>query len=308
MKIVVAGGSGFLGAHLCRKLSTEGHEVFCIDDGSSSDISSIKSLDVKFINHDITVPFDIEVDQIYNLACPASPKQYQANPIKTILTNVQGSYNLLELARKYRARILQASTSEVYGDPEVTPQYESYFGRVNPIGVRSCYDEGKRCAESMFFSHQKEYGTDIRVMRIFNTYGPGMHVHDGRVISNFVTQALLNLPITIEGSGCQTRSFCYVDDLIQGMVMMMNGQDIGPINFGTQFEISIYDLANRIIKLTNSKSVIKFCPAASDDPFRRCPDTTKADQIGWKPTTSLDDGLVSVIKYFNGVLLDQKVI
>ena len=273
-KVLVTGGAGFLGSHLCEWLLKNKYDVLCIDNYSTGSKDNIENLlknpFFEAARHEVTLPFYTEVDQIYNLACPASPIHYQSDPVKTVQTNVLGSLNMLELAKKNNAKILQASTSEIYGDPKITPQSEIYWGNVNPIGIRSCYDEGKRCAETLFFDYHRQYKINIKVCRIFNTYGPKMHRNDGRVISNFIIQALQNLPITIYGKGSQTRSFCYVDDLIDGLIRFMNTDNsiTGPINLGSDQEISIIDLAVKIIKLTNSKSKIKFFKALSDDPMQ----------------------------------------
>lgn len=278
-RILVTGGAGFLGAHLCRRLVNEGHEVLCMDNFFTSQRMNIADLIAKpnfeLIRHDVTEPFAAEVDQIYNLACPASPVHYQYNPIKTMKVSFMGAYNMLGLAKRTKARILQASTSEVYGDPEVNPQPESYWGNVNPIGVRSCYDEGKRVAETLFFDYHRQNNVDIRVVRIFNTYGPGMHPYDGRVISNFIMQAINNEDITVYGDGSQTRSFCYVDDLIEAMVRMMNQDtEIGPVNIGNPGEYTMRELAELTITLTGSKSKIIYLPLPRDDPKRRKPVST----------------------------------
>jgi len=309
MKVLVTGGAGFLGSHLCELLISKGDEVLCVDNlhtGSESNIADLKkNKNFKFINHDITIPINVDVDQIYNLACPASPFYYQKTPVETMKTNVLGAINLLEVSKNTGARILQASTSEVYGDPLNHPQTEDYWGNVNPIGIRSCYDEGKRCAETIFFDYHRQYSLDIKVMRIFNTYGPKMSPLDGRVISNFVTSALQNKPLTIYGSGEQTRSFCFVGDLIDGMFLMMNssGAITGPINFGNPIEISMNNLADKIIMMTQSKSNVVHTDALQDDPRKRCPDISLAIRdLHWKPKTSLTDGLVSTIKYFSKLL------
>jgi UDP-glucuronate decarboxylase len=309
MKILVTGGAGFLGSHLCELLISKGHEVLCVDNlhtGSEDNIVQLqKNENFKFINHDITSPMNVEVDQIYNLACPASPFYYQKKPVETMKTNVLGAVNMLEISKNTGARILQASTSEVYGDPLIHPQTEDYWGNVNPIGVRSCYDEGKRCAETIFFDYYRQYGLDIKVIRIFNTYGPKMSLLDGRVISNFVVSALQNKPLTVYGSGDQTRSFCFVTDLIDGMYSMMNsaGGITGPINLGNPMEISMNDLADKIISMTESKSKVLHLDALQDDPRQRCPDVSLAVRdLHWKPKTSLTDGLDSTINYFSKLL------
>ena len=304
-KILITGGAGFIGSHLCKKLLDEGNDVLCIDNyftGCKENISSLfDNPYFEVIRHDICFPLYVEVDEIYNLACPASPIHYQHDPVQTTKTSVHGAINMLGLAKRINARILQASTSEVYGDPECHPQEESYWGNVNPIGPRSCYDEGKRCAETLFFDYHRQHQLDIKVVRIFNTYGPNMHPNDGRVVSNFIMQALQNIDITVYGDGSQTRSFCYIDDLVNGMVKMMNSsKDItGPINLGNPTEYKIVELANAIIKLTNSKSKIILKPLPTDDPLRRKPDISSAKKnIDWEPNVSLDDGLKQTIKYF----------
>ena len=306
-RILVTGGAGFLGAHLCRRLVDEGHEVICLDNFFTSSRHNIADLlsrpNFELVRHDVTEPIICEVDQIYNLACPASPVHYQYNPVKTLKTSVLGAHNLLGLAKRTGARILQASTSEVYGDPDRSPQSESYWGNVNPIGVRSCYDEGKRCAETLFFDYHRQNGVDIRVVRIFNTYGPGMHPYDGRVVSNFIMQALNNEDITVYGEGQQTRSFCFVDDLVNAMILMMNQEkDVGPINTGNPNEFTILELAETVIRLCNSKSKIKKLPLPADDPKQRRPDITKAREIlGWEPKIQLEEGLMKTIEYFKNL-------
>lgn len=304
-KVLVTGGAGFLGSHLCERLLSLGHEVTCLDNlltGSQQNISHLLDRDCfHYVEHDITHPFDIAVDEIFNLACPASPVKYQQYPVQTIKASVHGAINMLELAKKYNAKIFQASTSEVYGDPEVHPQSESYWGRVNPIGLRSCYDEGKRCAETLFFDYHRQYGLKIKVARIFNTYGPRMHPFDGRVVSNFILQALNNKDITIYGRGDQTRSFCYVDDLINGIISLMNSNDdyLGPVNLGNPEEVSINELAQLIIKMTSSCSQLVYLPGAQDDPRQRCPDITLARTgLNWSPTISLEKGLQKTIEHF----------
>ena len=308
-KILVTGGAGFLGSHLCERLLNEGNEVICLDNfftGSKQNIAHlIGNPYFEFIRHDVTMPFFIEVDQIYNLACPASPIHYQYNPIKTIKTSVMGAINMLGLAKRIRATVLQASTSEVYGDPAIHPQVEEYWGNVNPIGERSCYDEGKRCAESLFVNYHKQNQVDIKIIRIFNTYGPRMHPHDGRVVSNFIMQALNNEDITIYGDGLQTRSFCYVDDLLDGMIRLMNSpkEITGPINVGNPEEFTMIELANAVIRLTNSSSKIIHMPLPSDDPLQRKPDISKAREIlGWEPTIKLEEGLSKTIDYFKSII------
>jgi UDP-glucuronate decarboxylase len=309
-KILVTGGAGFIGSHLCERLLNEGNEVICLDNyftGSKNNI--IHLLDnpyFELIRHDVTMPFFIEVDEIYNLACPASPIHYQYNPIKTIKTSVMGAINMLGLAKRIKAKILQASTSEVYGDPDVHPQPETYWGKVNPIGSRSCYDEGKRCAESLFVNYHKQNNVRIKIVRIFNTYGPNMHPNDGRVVSNFIVQALQDKPITIYGDGSQTRSFQYVDDLVEGMIRMMNTSDevTGPVNIGNPGEFTILELAQKVIELTGSKSKIEFHELPEDDPMQRKPDITKASELlnGWKPKIQLEEGLVNTIDYFRKIV------
>jgi UDP-glucuronate decarboxylase len=308
-KILITGGAGFLGSHLCERLLNEGNEVFCLDNfftGQKNNIAHLLSNPYfEIIRHDVTMPFFIEVDQIYNLACPASPIHYQYNPIKTIKTSVMGAINMLGLAKRIKATILQASTSEVYGDPAIHPQVEEYWGNVNPIGERSCYDEGKRCAESLFVNYHNQNNVDTKIIRIFNTYGPRMHPNDGRVVSNFIVQALQNENITIYGNGLQTRSFRYVDDLIEGMILLMNSPKsiTGPINVGNPEEFTMLELAESVIRLINSKSKIIHMPLPADDPMQRKPDITKAtDILGWKPTIKLEDGLLKTINYFKNTL------
>ena len=312
-KILVTGGAGFLGSHLCEKLLQEGNEVICMDNfftGSKRNV--IKLLDnpyFELFRHDITEPANLEVDEIYNLACPASPIHYQYDPIKTVQTSVMGAINMLGLAKRTGAKVLQASTSEVYGDPSVHPQPESYWGNVNPIGIRSCYDEGKRCAETLFFDYHRQNGVRIKVVRIFNTYGPNMHPNDGRVVSNFIVQALKGKDITIYGDGSQTRSFCYCDDLIRGFIAMMATCDevTGPINIGNPGEFTIKQLAELVIELTGSKSKLVYEPPPSDDPTQRKPVIDKArDVLGWEPTIPLREGLVRTIAYFDELLRKEK--
>jgi len=306
--VLVTGGAGFLGSHLCDRLIQEGHEVICVDNLFTGSKENIRHLmnhpNFEFIRHDITEPFTIEVDQIYNLACPASPPNYQYNPIKTAKTNVLGALNMLGLAKYLHARILQASTSEIYGNPTVHPQPETYWGNVNTIGLRSCYDEGKRMAETLFFDYHRENGVDIRVIRIFNTYGPRMDPYDGRVVSNFIVQALKKQDITIYGSGQQTRSFCYVDDLIEGMYRMMNCENFtGPVNLGNPGEFTMLELARKIIELTGSSSKLIFLPLPSDDPTQRKPVIELAkEKLDWTPKIALEEGLVKTIEYFRGIV------
>ena len=308
-KILVTGGAGFVGSHLCERLLRDGHEVVCLDNYFTGQKQNVVHLldnpYFELIRHDVTMPFLIEVDEIYNLACPASPVHYQYNPIKTIKTSVMGAINMLGLAKRIKAKILQASTSEVYGDPHVHPQVESYWGHVNPIGERSCYDEGKRAAETLFVDYHKQNNVRIKIIRIFNTYGPRMHPNDGRVVSNFIVQALQNKDITIYGDGQQTRSFQYVDDLVEGMVRMMaTGDDfIGPVNIGNPNEFTIRELAERVIALTGSKSQIIMMPLPSDDPTQRQPniDLAKA-KLNWEPKIQLDEGLLKTIDYFRSIV------
>jgi len=305
-KILVTGGAGFIGSHLCERLLNEGNEVICLDNyftGSKQNIAHLLSNPYfELIRHDVTMPIFLEVDEIYNLACPASPVHYQYNPIKTIKTSVMGAINMLGLAKRIHAKILQASTSEVYGDPDVHPQPESYWGNVNPIGIRSCYDEGKRCAESLFINYNKQNTVKIKIIRIFNTYGPRMHPNDGRVVSNFIVQALKNKPLTVFGNGSQTRSFQYVSDLVEGMIRMMGTRDkfTGPVNIGNPGEYKILELAQKIIKLTKSKSEIIFMPLPEDDPTQRKPDITiaKKELNNWNPKIPLEEGLQQTINYF----------
>ncbi len=309
-KILVTGGAGFLGSHLCERLLKDGNEVICLDNfftGSKSNIVHlIDNPYFELIRHDITMSYFIEVDEIYNLACPASPIHYQYNAIKTIKTSVMGSINMLGLAKRINAKILQASTSEVYGDPEIHPQTENYWGNVNPIGVRSCYDEGKRCAESLFMNYHHQNKVKIKIARIFNTYGPRMHPDDGRVVSNFIVQALKGKDITIFGNGTQTRSFQYVDDLIEGLIRLMNTKDefIGPVNIGNPGEFNMLELAEKIIKITGSKSKITYLPLPEDDPTQRQPniELAKKELNGWEPQISLNNGLEKTIEYFRELL------
>ena len=314
-RILVTGGAGFVGSHLCERLLNEGNEVVCMDNYFTGRKSKIVHLMdnpyFELIRHDVTLPYFIEVDEIYNLACPASPVHYQYNPIKTIKTSVLGAINMLGLAKRINAKILQASTSEVYGDPEVHPQPEDYWGHVNPIGIRSCYDEGKRCAESLFVNYHNSNGVLVKIIRIFNTYGPRMEPDDGRVVSNFIMQALQGKDITIFGEGTQTRSFQYVSDLVDGMIKMMDTEDdfIGPINIGNPGEFTMLELAQNIIDITGSKSKIIHLPLPSDDPMQRQPDISLAKEIlkGWEPSVELRTGLTKTIAYFDGLLQDKSI-
>jgi UDP-glucuronate decarboxylase len=309
LRVLVTGGAGFLGSHLTERLVDEGHDVICLDNfytGSKSNVGHLLSRsNFELLRHDVTFPLYVEVDQIYNLACPASPIHYQRDPVQTTKTSVHGAINMLGLAKRTGAKILQASTSEVYGDPEEHPQEENYWGRVNPIGIRSCYDEGKRCAETLFFDYWRQNSIEIKILRIFNTYGPRMHPNDGRVVSNFMVQALLGHDITIYGDGSQTRSFCYVDDLIEGMIKFMNlSADVtGPMNLGNPTEFTILELAEKIISLTNSKSRIILKPLPQDDPKQRKPDISLATKlISWNPPTDIDTGLKKTMAYFNALV------
>lgn len=308
-RILVTGGAGFLGSHLCERLLQAGHDVLCVDNyftGRKANIAHlVANAYFEAMRHDVTFPLYIEVDEIYNLACPASPVHYQFDPVQTTKTSVHGAINMLGLAKRIKAKIFQASTSEIYGDPQVHPQSESYWGHVNAIGTRSCYDEGKRCAETLFFDYFRQHKLQIKVARIFNTYGPRMHPNDGRVVSNFIIQSLRNKPVTIYGDGSQTRSFCYVDDQIEAFIRFMDSPAdfTGPINLGNPNEISILDLANKIIDLTGSSSKIENKPLPCDDPRQRCPDITLAKrELGWQPTVPLDEGLKKTIAYFELLL------
>ena len=308
-KILITGGAGFLGSHLAEKILHRGHEVLVVDNfftGNKQNLTHLLSNpNLEVMRHDVTFPLYVEVNQIYNLACPASPVHYQYDPVQTTKTSVHGAINMLGLAKRTRARILQASTSEVYGDPEVHPQPESYWGKVNPIGIRSCYDEGKRCAETLFFDYHRQHQTDIKVVRIFNTYGPRMHPNDGRVVSNFIVQALKGKDITIYGDGQQTRSFCYVDDLIDAMIKMMNSEKgfTGPVNIGNPGEFTMLQLAEMVLSLSNSKSKIIYQPLPSDDPKQRQPNIDLAkDKLGWQPKVELKDGLKETIAYFKKMI------
>lgn len=308
-RVMVTGGAGFLGSFLCERLLREGNDVLCVDNYYTGSRDNVLHLlddpHFEIVRHDITFPLYVEIDAIFNLACPASPVHYQEDPVQTVKTNVHGAINMLGLAKRTKAKILQASTSEVYGDPAVHPQPEEYRGSVNPIGPRACYDEGKRCAETLFFDYHRQYGVDIRMARIFNTYGPRMHPNDGRVVSNFIVQALRNEPITIFGSGTQTRSFCYVDDLIEGLVRLMGAPAgvTGPINLGNPGEFQVRELAEMVIEMTGSRSGIVFKPLPADDPTQRKPDISRARQeLGWQPTVSLREGLERTIAYFEWAL------
>jgi len=308
-KILVTGGAGFLGSHLCERLIEGGHDVLCVDNYFTGSKANIKHLldhpHFELMRHDVTFPLYVEVDRIFNLACPASPVHYQHDPVQTTKTSVHGAINMLGLAKRVKARILQASTSEVYGDPEVHPQPESYWGKVNPIGVRSCYDEGKRCAETLFFDYWRQHQLQIKVVRIFNTYGPRMHPNDGRVVSNFIVQAIKGEDITMFGDGSQTRKFCYVDDLIEVMLRMMDSPAnfIGPVNIGNPGEFTMLELAEMVLRLTGSRSKISFKPLPSDDPKQRRPDISLAKQaLDWEPKVSLEEGLVKTIAYFRHLL------
>ncbi len=313
-QIIVTGGAGFLGRHLCERLLKDGHDVICVDNfftGSKRNIVDLMDHPYFEVNrHDVCFPLYVEVDEIYNLACPASPIHYQHDPVQTTKTSVHGAINMLGLAKRIKAKILQASTSEVYGDPEMHPQKEEYWGNVNPIGFRSCYDEGKRCAETLFFDYYRQHRLRIKVARIFNTYGPYMHPDDGRVVSNFIVQALRNEPITIYGDGEQTRSFCFVDDMIDAFIRLMDTPDevIGPINLGNPDEFTIHELARKVVQLTGSHSEIIFKALPSDDPTRRCPDISIArDTLDWEPAVKLEEGLIKTIAYFDGLLGERNI-
>ncbi len=312
-KILITGGSGFVGSHLCERLLNEGNDIICLDNYFTGDkrniVHLLKHPYFELVRHDVTMPYYAEVEQIYNLACPASPIHYQENGIKTVKTSVMGAINMLGLAKRKKAKILQASTSEVYGDPKVHPQKESYWGNVNPIGLRACYDEGKRCAETLFMNYHELNNVKIKIVRIFNTYGPRMHKKDGRVVSNFIIQALKNENITIYGDGLQTRSFQYVDDLVEGMIRMMNTNDdfIGPVNIGNPNEFTIMELAKKVIKLTNSNSKITYFPLPKDDPMQRKPDIklAKKNLNNWEPKIQLEEGLIKTINYFDNLLMNK---
>jgi UDP-glucuronate decarboxylase len=311
-RILVTGGAGFLGSHLCEFLLEKGHDVLCVDNfytGTKANIAHLLSHPrFEFLRHDVTFPLYVEVDEIYNLACPASPIHYQFDPVQTTKTSVHGAINMLGLAKRVKAKILQASTSEVYGDPQAHPQKENYWGHVNPIGMRSCYDEGKRCAETLFMDYRRQHNLKVKVARIFNTYGPRMHPNDGRVVSNFIIQALTGKPITIYGDGQQTRSFCFVDDMIRAFYALMNTPDdfTGPVNVGNPGEYTMLELAERIIALAESSSRLEFFPIPSDDPVRRRPDITLArEHLGWEPRVGLDEGLARTIEYFRRTLPNE---
>ncbi len=316
-RVLVTGGAGFLGSHLCKRLLDDGHDVLCVDNFFTGTRDNVLPLldnpRFELQRHDITFPLYVEVDEIFNLACPASPMHYQFNPVQTTKTSVHGAINILGLAKRVKAKVFQASTSEVYGDPDVHPQHEGYWGNVNPIGVRACYDEGKRCAETLFFDYHRQFNVNIKVARIFNTYGPNMHPNDGRVVSGFILQALKGEPITLFGDGEQTRSFCYVDDLIEGFIRFMNTDKefIGPLNLGNPAELSIRSLAETILSLTGSASALEFKPLPDDDPRQRQPDIRLAkEKLGWEPECALEEGLLKTIAYFetqlsNGFVLDR---
>jgi UDP-glucuronate decarboxylase len=311
-RVLVTGGAGFLGSHLCERLLDQGHDVLCVDNYFTGRKDNIGHLlgraQFEALRHDVTFPLYIEVDEIYNLACPASPIHYQFDPVQTTKTSVIGAINMLGLAKRVKARILQASTSEVYGDPDVHPQTEDYRGNVNPLGPRACYDEGKRAAETLFFDYRRQHSVRIKVVRIFNTYGPRMHPNDGRVVSNFIVQALRNQPITLYGNGSQTRAFCYVDDMIEGFLRLMSTPDevTGPVNIGNPHEIPVSELAERIIRLTGSRSKIDYKPLPEDDPTQRCPDISLARRLlQWEPTVPLDEGLSRTIGYFERLMHDR---
>lgn len=306
---LITGGAGFLGSHLCDRLTARGEDVLCVDNfytGSKANLAHLMQLpNFELMRHDVTFPLYVEIDRIYNLACPASPIHYQFDPVQTTKTSVHGAINMLGLAKRVKARILQASTSEVYGDPEVHPQPEEYWGRVNPIGIRSCYDEGKRCAETLFFDYHRQHSLEIKVMRIFNTYGPRMHPNDGRVVSNFIVQALKGEDITIYGNGQQTRSFCYVDDLIEGMLLFMDSRSAltGPVNIGNPGEFTMLELAERVLNLVGGRSKLSFHPLPSDDPRQRQPDISLAkSELGWEPKVTFEDGLRETVAYFRKLL------
>jgi UDP-glucuronate decarboxylase len=313
-RVLVTGGAGFIGSHLCERLLASGYETLCVDNFYTGTRHNLQRLldysDFELMRHDVCFPLYVEVDQIYNLACPASPIHYQFDPVQTTKTSVHGAINMLGLAKRVKAKVLQASTSEIYGDPAVHPQTEEYWGNVNPIGLRSCYDEGKRCAETLFFDYYRQHNLRIKVARIFNTYGPRMHPNDGRVVSNFIVQALQDRDITVQGDGAQTRSFCFVDDLVDGLIRLMESHDdiAGPINLGNPGEFTIRELAEIVIDLTGSKSKIVHRPLPSDDPKQRKPNISKAQELlGWRPTVPLRDGLKKTIAYFEGVVRTEKI-
>ncbi len=304
-KVLVTGGAGFIGSHLCERLVAEGDDVICLDNyytGTKTNVKSLAELpNFELLRHDVTFPLYVEVDEIFNLACPASPIHYQFDPVQTTKTSVHGAINMLGLAKRTGAKILQASTSEVYGDPKIHPQMEEYLGNVNPIGPRACYDEGKRCAETLFFDYYRQHEVNIRVARIFNTYGPRMHPNDGRVVSNFIVQALSGKPLTVYGDGSQTRSFCFVDDLVNGLMSLMKAPDeiVGPINLGNPTELTIFQLAEMVIEIVGSKSIIEYRPLPQDDPMQRCPDISRAkDKLNWIPTVEVKEGLQKTIDHF----------
>ncbi|HIM19718.1 MAG TPA: SDR family oxidoreductase [Rhodospirillales bacterium] len=304
-KVLVTGGAGFIGSHLCERLVAEGDDVICLDNyytGTKTNVQSLAELpNFELLRHDVTFPLYVEVDEIFNLACPASPIHYQFDPVQTTKTSVHGAINMLGLAKRTGAKILQASTSEVYGDPKIHPQMEEYLGNVNPIGPRACYDEGKRCAETLFFDYYRQHEVNIRVARIFNTYGPRMHPNDGRVVSNFIVQALSGEPLTVYGDGSQTRSFCFVDDLVNGLMSLMKAPDeiVGPINLGNPTELTIFQLAEMVIEIVGSKSIIEYRPLPQDDPMQRCPDISRAkDKLNWIPTVEVKEGLQKTIHHF----------
>ncbi|SVC01547.1 uncharacterized protein METZ01_LOCUS254401 [marine metagenome] len=304
-KVLVTGGAGFIGSHLCERLVAEGDDVICLDNYYTGTKTNVKSLvglpNFELLRHDVTFPLYVEVDEIFNLACPASPIHYQFDPVQTTKTSVHGAINMLGLAKRTGAKILQASTSEVYGDPKIHPQMEEYLGNVNPIGPRACYDEGKRCAETLFFDYYRQHEVNIRVARIFNTYGPRMHPNDGRVVSNFIVQALSGKPLTVYGDGSQTRSFCFVDDLVNGLMSLMKAPDeiVGPINLGNPTELTIFQLAEMVIEIVGSKSIIEYRPLPQDDPMQRCPDISRAkDKLNWIPTVEVKEGLQKTIDHF----------
>ena len=304
-KVLVTGGAGFIGSHLCERLVAEGDDVICLDNyytGTKTNVKSLAELpNFELLRHDVTFPLYVEVDEIFNLACPASPIHYQFDPVQTTKTSVHGAINMLGLAKRTGAKILQASTSEVYGDPKIHPQMEEYLGNVNPIGPRACYDEGKRCAETLFFDYYRQHEVNIRVARIFNTYGPRMHPNDGRVVSNFIVQALSGKPLTVYGDGSQTRSFCFVDDLVNGLMSLMKAPDeiVGPINLGNPTELTIFQLAEMVIEIVGSKSIIEYRPLPQDDPMQRCPDISRAkDKLNWIPTVEVKKGLQKTIDHF----------